>query len=422
MKFLHPQNLVITFFLFFAILDFYPLAPFMLTLSYLAFAAMALAYLIAHPEINLIDKSNLGPLLFLGFWFAYNGFTLFWAGDKDLVFDYALYIIRYGITFWAFSILFRAEKLRSRMHLLFGTIFLLYMLTAIYELITWRHLPSSRYSGGTHWVPTGPFYGENIFAAFIILLVPFMVFLPKVINRKWLNIISGLFVILCFVIVTIQGARIAMLSLLTFIAYYFIWHTSIKAKLVSLILVASLVAYVVIQFREPITQFQSLFERQAETVTTDAGTLHMSSLQIRKQLIRETVDLAASSWFMGVGGGNYEYEMRSERQSRTAWITNAHNYLMELLGNHGIIIFFWFIFLYGWWALRLYYLYRREEGSKKYVYLMYLSSLLMFIPTSSLPSSIRWNYHIWIYFAAINAISFIPQDSPGTPVQSTEAL
>jgi len=60
--------------------------------------------------------------------------------------------------------------------------------------------------------------------------------------------------------------------------------------------------------------------------------------------------------------------------------------------------------LYSWWLYRLWVLYRNSEGRDRYLYLMYLSSLLIFAATSVLPSSLRWNYHIWIYFAAINAM------------------
>ena len=401
---LSPKNLLIAFLLFFAVLDFYPFSYTLQIYSFLGFAAVCLAYLATRPSLSLIDEDNLKPLLFLGFWFVYNGITLFWALDKEEVMWWALYISRYAITFWVFSILFRKKEIKRLMPVIWAGIFLLYIITAIWEMTVWDHLPSSRFYGRKIWVPTGPFYGENILASFIILLLPFTVLLPLYLKKNWLFILSLALLIGSFVIITLQGARIAMLAMFAFVAYYFIRHTGWRAKVISLSVLALLVGFVVIKYKEPVEQFEEMFKHQTSTITSEASSLHMSSVQIRKQLIREAVDITVESNLLGVGGGNFEYVMSSERQFRTAWITNAHNYIMELLGNHGIILFSWFLFLYSWWLYRLWVLYRNSEGRDRYLYLMYLSSLLIFAATSVLPSSLRWNYHIWIYFAAINAM------------------
>ena len=48
-------------------------------------------------------------------------------------------------------------------------------------------------------------------------------------------------------------------------------------------------------------------------------------------------------------------------------------------------------------------LYRESTGTDRQRYLMYFISLLLFVPASSVPSSIRWDYFVWIYFAAVNS-------------------
>lgn len=141
------------------------------------------------------------------------------------------------------------------------------------------------------------------------------------------------------------------------------------------------------------------------SITSETESARMSSLRIRKQLFTETVEIAAGSWFMGVGGGNFETYMDTDRAHRTAGITNAHNFALELLGNFGILVSCAFAYLYLRWLHALYIRYRYSTGKQKSLYLMYLCSLILFIPLSVLPSSIKWNHLLWVFFAAVNAMS-----------------
>lgn len=406
MSWFKPALFLQAFLLIYAFLDFFPFTPQIILPSYIALIGVGLAFMLANPNYKVVDRVNFAPLLFIGLWFVYTCIGLFWAKDKDAVVTYSMYIMRYGITFAIFSAAFRKKSYQDRMPLFFLAVLIIYAITAIYELLTWNHLPSSRFPAQSIWLPTGPFYGENHLAAFFILLMPFAAFLPMYYKRKSLYVVAVILMLFTLVLVTIQGARIAMIAVIAFILYYFLVHISLKAKLISTAAILLLTIFVISRFPEPVDIFMGLFKYHSTTVKSETGTMHMSSVQIRKQLINESVDIALQSKLLGVGGGNFEYEMRSERLSRTARIENAHNYLMEILGNSGIIFFLWFCYFLGFWLIRLYKQYKIAQGKEKYLYLMYFWSVAMFLPASILPSTIRWYYMYWIVLSGANAMCF----------------
>ncbi len=146
-------------------------------------------------------------------------------------------------------------------------------------------------------------------------------------------------------------------------------------------------------------------QKELSSIGLETESARMSSVKIRKQLFVEGGDLLTNSYFMGVGGGNFERYMDTDRIYRTGGITNPHNYFLELAGNFGLGILFLFLSVYIRWVYLLAQKVRFGDPGKRNFYLMNLLSLLMFIPASAIPSSIKWNFLIWIYFAYINSIA-----------------
>jgi teichuronic acid biosynthesis protein TuaE len=318
--------------------------------------------------------------------------------------DYAILIFRYLCVFMIFSAALRDPRLLGKMHLFFVGILVLYLLTAVWEMATWNHLPTSRMYGRNHFAPTGPFYGENILAAFMLLLLPFLMFLPKLYRKPWVKILCGGLVLLFMLVIVIQGARIAMLAATLAVLWVYLFYSSARTKTIGVvvILMAGFMFYQITPSGVKFARF--MLSRELRSFGSERETVTMSSLKIRKQLFVETFDLASSTALMGVGGGNFEHYMNTDREYRTAGIINAHNWLLEILGNFGVIILMGFLYIYIKWLYMLWRLYMKSRGRERYLYLMYLMSLLLFIASSALPSSIRWNHLIWIYFAAINAV------------------
>jgi O-antigen ligase len=399
----------------YALVEFYPFHPGLLYLPAVLFGVGCLALLLIFPETRIVSRQTLRPMLFLSLWFIYNLASYAWARDGVEVMLYGLYILRYLALFIVFSKLFGQERQRRILPWFMFALVLLYVATAVWELATFRHLPTSRKYGDITYMPTGPFYNENNLAAFLLLFSPFLLFAPKLAPRKGWGYLSSVVVVFILILMTIQGARIAMLALGAFLGYYFLFQVKWRHKLVLAAALGLIVAGIWFGFRSQVLFVYKVLQYQTATLGSERSSVFMSSIQIRQQLLKESFGMSARTGFIGVGGGNFEPVMRSEAMYDTGMISNPHNYLMELFGNWGILILAAFAYLYLHWLLGLWRLYRSSEGRQRSQYLMYLCSLLLFLPASVLPSTIRWNYFLWIYFAGINAMLYakpLGQEAP----------
>lgn len=363
------------------------------------------AYVMIFPQTRVIDKANFAPLVFMGLWLVYSLLSYNWAIDKEGALEYSRLIFVDLALFFIFSGLFRNPRLLRLSPWFFTAVVCMYLATAVWELTTLQHLPVSRLYGKLTFVPSGPFYNENNLAGFLLLPLPFVLYLSALHRGWWLKVFSAMLVIMIFAVLTITGARIAMLAVGLFFFISFVFMSKWKTRL-GIVLGLALVILAVSFLAGPIlNQGTTMLVKELGSISSEQETARMSSLRIRKQLILEGLDITAGSAFMGVGAGNFETYMGTERSQRTGGITNAHNFVLELLGNFGLLITLAFLFIYVRWLYALYQRYKLSHGKQRSMYLMYLSSLLLFIATSVLPSSIKWNHQLWIYFAAVNAMA-----------------
>ncbi len=418
--YLKPKHWLILLIVIQAVIEFYPIDK-TFSLTTLGFLCIAcLVYFIMNPSAKLIGSYNILPVLFLAFWFSYNALTILWANDTKHVIVHIMVIMRYGLLFLIFSNLFRIRAILNKFHWFILVMLVLYLATAIWELVTWQHLPSSRFYQKLHFMPTGPFFGENVLAGYFLLFTPFILFISKITNRAWLAIVSGILVISIFSIVILQGARIAILAYFALFLYYFVWQTNWKSKIILILVLLLIGGGIYFVFQQQVDLLIDVLKHQTETIGADTESIHMSSVKIRAQLFFEAFDIAFGTGLMGVGGGNFENEMHTGRLFKTGWMTNPHNYLMEIFANWGILVLCGFLLVYLRWVYKLFYHHRNTHGRDRYLYLMYLSSLVLFLPTSILPSSIRTDYLIWIYFAAVNAMCNIAAESKVTEHELVE--
>jgi teichuronic acid biosynthesis protein TuaE len=370
---------------------------------------MAIAWMLIYPKTLLIRKEEFEPVLFLFFWLGYSLCSYVWAQDRFLALDYSLLIFRFLFLFMFFSAVFRDRRLLNKLPVFLAFIALLYVGTAIWEILTLNHLPPSRLYGDRYFIPTGPFYGENHLAAAMTLLFPFLLLLPEVYPRLWVKIGTLIAILATIFVIIIQGARISMLAIGAVLAWFLVFHTKARTWMALLLLMALIFGALHHYVPDLLGFGLKMLGREVSSFGVESKTVRMSSIGIRKQLFVEGFDLAAESTFMGVGGGNFEHYMNTDREFRTAGITNPHNWVLEIFGNFGILILAGFLYLYIKWLYILYVKYRHSSGREKNICLMYLVSLLLFIASSSLPSTIKWMHLIWIYFAGINAYCFSPK-------------
>ena len=399
------KHFVVLLLTVFAIMEFYTLSYGLNTVALIAGCGLAIILAFIFPKESLVDRVNFPVIIFLLSLCAYSLLSYYWAIDKNEALEYSTLMLRNTATFIIFSAMFRSRKVCRNAQWFFFAIVIAYQATAVWEITTWQHLWVSRYYGIETFIPTGPFYGENNMAAFMLLILPYALFIPWLHNRWWIKLVCGLIVLAGLVIITIQGARIALLAGFVLTAWVMLKYTNWKSKLISTIIVGVLLLGLLHIARPYVSIVWSIFDREISSIGMESNSNRMSSVKIRQQLVKESLDLTANSGFMGVGAGNFERYMSTDIVYRTAGIINPHNYFLELMGNYGVGFLLWFLALYLGWARGLYMASKAGDYNKKGFYLMHLFALLMFVPASALPSSIKWNHLIWIMFAMFNRIS-----------------
>lgn len=402
-QWLSPRTVIWGLAALLAFLEFYQIHYRTSSLFTFALVPVAIAWMLMYPKTALITKEEFEPVLFLLLWLGYSLLSYIWAKDRYQAFDYAMLVFRYLFIFMFFSAIFRDHRLLNKLHLFLAFIALLYTATAVWEILTLDHLPSSVFYGHKFFRPTGPFFSENHLAAIMMIVFPFMLLLPDLYPKLWVRIGTLIFILTSIFIIIVQGARIAMLGIGALLLWFLIFHAKARTWTVIIIMLA-LIFGGLYHYAPALLDFGGkMLVHEIASFGVESQTVRMTSISIRKQLITEGFDLARLSAYMGVGGGNFEHYMSTDRMFRTAGITNPHNWLLEIFGNFGIVILAGILYIYTRWLYLLYMKYRHSSGREKSLCLMYLLSLLLFLPCSLLPSSIKWQHLIWIYFAGINA-------------------
>lgn len=371
---------------------------------FLFVACLCVIYALINPDLIVINKINFLPAMFMLAWTSYSFLSYNWSFVKQVSVVHSILILKKAMLFIIVSIFCRHQTVKKYAPWFWFSVILVYIAIALWEMLTWQHLPQSLYYNKTNFVPTGPFYGPNQLAAAFNLLLPFILFLPEIKKSKFWGVIS----LLCFFtimgIIVIEGARIAIIACSCLFLFAFIFLYSARMRRLSLFLMVLIIVGLVI-FAKPLVSFGTeMFTEEISSIGQESKSFTMSSIKIRTRLIPQNLEILAESGFKGVGAGNVEHYMLAGRMYKTGGISNSHNFFLELLTNYGIVFFLGFAYLYMLWLYRLWRAIKMNPENRHY-YEMYFFALLMFLPTSILPSSIIWEHHYWILFAIINEIS-----------------
>ena len=371
---------------------------------FLFVACLCIIYALINPDLIVINKINFLPAMFMLAWTSYSFLSYNWSFVKQVSVVHSILILKKAMLFIIVSIFCRHQTVKKYAPWFWFSVILVYIAIALWEMLTWQHLPQSLYYNKTNFVPTGPFYGPNQLAAAFNLLLPFILFLPEIKKSKFWGVIS----LLCFFtimgIIVIEGARIAIIACSCLFLFAFIFLYSARMRRLSLFLMVLIIVGLVI-FAKPLVSFGTeMFTEEISSIGQESKSFTMSSIKIRTRLIPQNLEILAESGFKGVGAGNVEHYMLAGRMYKTGGISNSHNFFLELLTNYGIVFFLGFAYLYMLWLYRLWRAIKMNPENRHY-YEMYFFALLMFLPTSILPSSIIWEHHYWILFAIINEIS-----------------
>ncbi|HPT71109.1 MAG TPA: O-antigen ligase family protein [Candidatus Cloacimonadota bacterium] len=387
----------------YALLEFTPIYPRLNTvyLGFLTILSMVI-YIFGYKKI-LFDIHNAEVYLFLFFWLAISLLSVLWAKNAKAVLSYSILIAHYIPIFLIFSTFFMNLKNQRNLVIFYQFIALAYLGISVWELISGNHLPGSKHYGEVYPIPSGPFYSENMLAAFWLILVPYLM-VPSWLNKGY---ILGTITLLCtigiYLIIILQSARIAIIALAVAFLIYLVTWASNKIR-ISFLLIIILIPLYFSHFQPNIWLFvKGYTESQLQSLHNESESAEIGSIQIRIHLIKEGIDMLVGKGLVGVGSGNFEEEMSHGRSIRTGNIINPHSYGVEILSSFGLIVFLGFLYMYLFWIVSLWKLMKKCSEEMKPFYRANFLSLLMFLPASSLPSSIRIYFLVWIYFAGIHS-------------------
>jgi len=351
-----------------------------------------------------INTFRLRVYYFLIFWTIYSLFTIVWAKSIKLTLIHTHYVSLFLITFIIFTQSFRSKKFLNIFYYSLIGIFFLYQVIAIWELTTLQHLATSRAGsdGIFSFVPYGPFYNRNDMAAVLLMLSPFVLFRIHISKNIVFKTISILSMIFLFVMNTLSGSRIALFFLSLEFLLYFIFFSRLRTKIWTVIYILFLLFIIKISYPVEFQFFKLFLQNQYSSIQSENESYRNGSIKIRKALFHESIDLSLESGFLGVGAGNYISEMNGVRSKRTNGVKVAHNFLLELLSEYGLLLALVMVYILIRWGIDLIIIIKKSNGENRLIAYSCFSSLLLFIPASILPSSIIKYSFYWIIFAYIH--------------------
>lgn len=338
-------------------------------------------------------------------WIIYALISLVWAKSiKAGIIDLIFLVIGISLIFF---VTFTFKKVRHYVNLFYIWIFM-FLLLLIFGLInnlTLYHFPVSRFYGIDTYqksIPTSVFANENDFASFISISFFFALALFNNSKRIAVKIASSGLLLFALYIMSLTSSRANYIAILLGLAFWFLFFTSrrIKRYLIVALLFVSTVAIIVFPVKI-YNGYNSIYNLLATLFNTSEG----SSVNIRINLIKNSIHFVSESLGWGIGSGNSEYYMNLFGKYPTHTIVNIHNWWIEIMVNYGIFIFTGYLLLYMGLIYYLFHIFKETTGNNKMIAEALCTALIAFFLASISPSSqITLNY-LWLLFAF--AIGFV---------------
>lgn len=338
-------------------------------------------------------------------WIFYAFTSLLWAKSlKAGIIDLIFLII--GISLILF-VTFTYKKERHYVNLFYVWIFMFFLLLVfgLINNLTLIHFPVSRFYGIDTYqksIPTSVFANENDFASFISISFFFGLALLNRSKNIWVKIGSACLLLFSLYIMSLTSSRANYIAILLGLAFWFLFFTNRQVKRYIIIAGLFFTTLAIMIVPEKIYNgYNSVFNLIATLSNTSEG----SSVNIRINLIKNSIIFISESLGWGIGSGNSEYYMKVFGTYPTHTIVNIHNWWIELMVNYGIFIFTGYLFLYLGLIFYIYKIFKEADGNNRMIAEALCTALIAFFLASISPSSqITLNY-LWLLFAF--AIGFV---------------
>ncbi|WP_053598588.1 teichuronic acid biosynthesis protein TuaE [Bacillus sp. FJAT-18017] len=353
-----------------------------------------------------------GVMLFLLFWLAYACVSLVWAKS---VIDGIKYIFLLGIgILFVFLAVFTFKSLTK-----LWMVYILWMLMSIPLMIVglmnhFLHiqLPSSTLYGGPEYklgYPTSVFYNQNDFATFLTISFFFYLVAAKNCANGTLKTIMTLLVLLSGYLIYLTESRASLLALFAGLLLYLFLHLpKVLKKLAIYLAAAAVVVGAILIF----IQFEKVFGLLFLSSGYQPKYEPLASNVSRINLLKNTLHYLGESLGFGVGAGNISYYLKNNPLFHTNYVVEVHNWLAEILGNFGILVFFGYVLMYGYLFFSLYKLYGLGGGKIKVLLEACLLAMAAFLVSSISPSTMINLYFHWVFLGFVISVVSVIKSLP----------
>ncbi len=387
-----------------------PLTVFPYRLLLPAAVLMLLYYLLVR-ETTPLNKEPAAPLLwFYVFWLAYGIVSLVWAksfteGVKDIFF------LGSGVMM-IFLLVTHYKKERHFTDTFYIWIYVLaaMILLGFWNHFTLHHLPLSRMYNAPDYMrerPTAVFTNENDFASYISISVFFVLALIHHGKKLYLKAIGTGLLLSSLYLLMITSSRANLLAVFLGMLFWFLFFTNIREKrwIVSFGTIG-LILFIVFFF----PRFLSIYQEISGQITSIfmSGQVNENSMDIRTNLLKNSLVFVANSYGFGIGAGNAEVFMKNFAPFPTMGTLNIHNWWAEIIVHYGAAILALYIMVYLYLIYITWKIYKSSESSHTKMISQALSTGLVAFSLSSIsPSSIMTLNYFWLLFAlAISLVNY----------------
>ncbi|MFV9510445.1 O-antigen ligase family protein [Tepidibacillus sp. LV47] len=361
-------------------------------------------------EISITNLKVRPFIWFFMIWFVYAILSLLWA---DSTIDAIKHInhLFVGFSLIIFVVFFFIEKGDYiRFYYLWLFVLTVLILVGLWNVLTGQQLSVSALANATNeqrFIPTAVFHNQNDFATYLALSLPFTLTLIRYGRNQWVSLFGMILSLLSLYLVFLTYSRSNYLAIAMGVAYWFFFFMTRKEKLV---LIALAIAGAFILY----FLFPDLVHSVLETLKVQIDSLFVhdhgeESVNVRTNLIKNSLLFLYDHYGFGVGAGNAEYHMAHFGVYDTAKIVNVHNWWFELLVNYGILIFSGYVFFY----IALIFLLKKQyhklmDQNEKMIAESLLTGLVIFFLASTSPSSIIAFGPQWLFFAfAVGYLNYL---------------
>lgn len=276
---------------------------------------------------------------------------------------------------------------------------------------------SGWYLKGPYYLQTIPsvfFYNPNNFGTYLIMVMSFVLAAISYSRRKairWGFIVIQVGALLNVIFSTSRTAYITMLlTLIGYVIYFIATREKEKRKRVILAAVITLIIFYTLSF---VPQFDVYYGKFNNTALLNKLSFHgeyhptktfaygeEGSTSERFTIIVDVINgVVLKGHPQGFGIASTPFYIKAE--GNTHGISNVHSLWFEILGDFGIGIFVYFIYIYLNILWNLLKVYKESNQKHPYGFLSYVSLSLIaalggFILTSFAPSSVINFSHMWL--------------------------